>query len=347
MKPVSIAVAGAGLIGQAHIKRVLSEPSATLSAIIDPTPSVRDQASRLGVPYFSHLEHALGEVRPDGIILATPNKQHVSGALAAVHAGVPVLLEKPVSDDLPSANLLVEAAEKAKVAILVGHHRRHSPLIKAAKTLIESGKLGRMTIVNALCWFRKPDVGYFDGPGTWRREPGGGVILINLIHVIDDLRNLCGDILGVQAAISNTTRNFSVEDTAAIILHFENGALGTLSISDVASAPWSWEMTAGENKMYPHTDQSCYFIAGTEGALSVPRLEYWHYKTRSDWSQPLAVDKVIAPEQDPLVLQLRHFCEVVRGNSAPILDARGGTKTLAVTLAVQMAAQTHTVVAIP
>lgn len=345
-QPVRIAVAGAGLIGGAHIKRIQNEPLTVLAAIIDPAPAARELAAQAGVPHFSDLHPALDEVRPDGIILATPNKLHVPGALAAVGAGIPILLEKPVSDDLQSANVLVEAAEKAKVPILVGHHRRHSPLIKSAKALIETGRLGRMTIVNALCWLRKPDADYFEGLGAWRRNVGGGVILINLIHVIDDLRNLCGEIVAVQAATSNAIRKFPVEDTAAIILHFANGALGTLSISDATSAPWSWEMTAGENKMYPHTGQSCYFIAGTEGALSVPQLEFWHYKTRSHWGEPFAIEKMIAPEQDPLVLQLRHFCDVVRGSVPPVLDSRGGTQTLAATLAVLEAAQTGTVIAV-
>jgi predicted dehydrogenase len=344
MPPVNIAVAGAGLIGRAHIKRILEEPEASLAAIIDPAPAARSLAKELDVSYFADLKQALDHARLDGIILATPNKMHVSGALEAISAKIPVLLEKPISDDLHSAGLLVDAAETAKVPILVGHHRRHSPLIKSAKALIESGRLGRLTIVNGLCWFRKPDTDYFDGSGAWRREIGGGPVLINLIHVIDDLRNLCGEIRSVQAATSNAVRNFPVEDTAAIILHFANGALGTLSISDVAAAPWSWEMTAGENKMYPRAAQSCYFIAGTDGALSVPQLEFWHYKTRPHWGEPFAVEKIVAPEQDPLVLQLRHFCEVVRGHAVPLLDSRGGTKTLEATLAVLTAAQSDAAV---
>ena len=65
-------------------------------------------------------------------------------------------------------------------------------------------------------------------------------MLINLIHTIDDLRNICGDIVAVQAAELNSARGFEVEDTAAMILHFAGGALGALTISDSANAPWSW-----------------------------------------------------------------------------------------------------------
>src|SRR3954470_20069370 len=342
IQPAHIAVAGAGLIGQAHIKRVLEEPQAALAAIIDPSPKAKEQAEALGVPSFADLEEGLQSVKPDGVVIATPNQLHVPNGLTAVEAGVPMLLEKPVSGDVKSALQLVEAAEKAGVAILVGHHRRHSPLIQRAREIVESGRLGKLTAVTGLCLFLKPS-DYFDGPGAWRREPGGGVVLINLIHVIDDLRNICGDIVAIQAAEANAARGFPVEDTAAMILHFANGALDTLTISDAAAAPWSWELTSGENKAYPHTDQFCYLVAGVEGSLTVPRLDVWGHEGDGWWT-PIRSERSVVPEQDPLTLQMRHFCQVIRREAAPLLDGRGGTRTLEATLAVKRAAETGGVV---
>lgn len=336
-KSVRIAVAGAGLIGQAHIKRVIEEPQAQLAAIFDPSPKAQEQATSLGVPCFADLETGLRETMPDGVVIATPNQLHVPNGLTAVQASVPMLLEKPVSGDVASAMQLVTAAEAAGVPILVGHHRRHSPLIQRAREIVESGRLGRITAVTGLCLFQKPDQGYFDGAYSWRREPGGGVVLINLIHVIDDLRNICGDIISIQAAESSAARGFAVEDTAAMILHFANGALGTLSISDAAAAPWSWELTSGENKAYPHTDQFCYLVAGTKGSLTVPRLDVWSHEGDGWWT-PIRAERSIVPEQDPLTLQMRHFCQVIRGEAVPLLDGRGGTRTLETTLAVKKAA---------
>lgn len=335
---VRIAVAGAGMIGQAHIKRVLEEPEAHLAAIVDPSPKAREQAAQLGTSWFPELDALFGAEKPDGVVIATPNHLHVPNGLSAVRASVPMLVEKPISGDVASAMELVTAAETANVPILVGHHRRHSPLIRRARAIVESGRLGRITAVNGLCLFRKPDAGYFDGPGSWRRQKGGGVVLINLIHVIDDLRNICGDILAVQAAESNAARGFEVEDTAAMILRFANGALGTLTISDSANAPWSWEMTAGENKSYPYTDQFCYLVAGTSGSLTIPRLDVWSHEG-DGWFTPIRAERSVVPEQDPLTIQMRHFCAVIRGEEKPLLDARGGTRTLETTLAVKRAAE--------
>ena len=340
--PVRIAVAGAGVIGQAHIKRILEEPEAELAAIIDPSPKAKEQAAGLGVPWFADLEKGLQAANPDGVVIGTPTRLHVPNGLTCVRAGVPMLLEKPVSSDVETALELVEAAEKAGVRILVGHHRRHSPLIQRAREIVGSGRLGKLTAITGLCLFLKPKE-YFDGPGFWRREPGGGVVLINLIHVIDDLRNICGEIVAIQAAESNAARGFPVEDTAAMVLHFANGALGTLIISDAANTPWSWELTAGENKAYPQTDQFCYLVAGTGGSLAIPRLDVWSH-TGSGWWTPIEAERRIVPEQDPLTLQMRHFCQVIRGEVTPILDGRGGTRTLETTLAVKNAAETGKVV---
>jgi predicted dehydrogenase len=291
--------------------------------------------------WVAEIVAMLQTVKPDGVVIATPNQLHVAGGMASIKAGVPMLIEKPVADDVGSALQLVEAAEQVGVPILVGHHRRHSPLIQSAKEIVASGRLGQITAVNGLSLFLKSK-DYFDV--VWRREPGGGVVLINLIHVIDDLRNLCGDVISVQAAESSAARAFPVEDTAAILLRFRNGALGTLMISDAAAAPWSWELTSGEDKAYPHTDQFCYLIAGTEGSLTVPRLDIWHYAEDRTWWAPIECARRIVPEQDPLTLQMRHFCEVVRGKAKPLLDGRDGTRTLETTLAVKKAAETGEVV---
>jgi predicted dehydrogenase len=169
-------------------------------------------------------------------------------------------------------------------------------------------------------------------------------VLINLIHVIDDLRNLCGEIASVQAQESSAVRGFPVEDTAAVLLQFASGALGTVTISDTVPAPWSWELTSGEIKAFPQTDAFCYLLGGSEGSLSVPRLERWHYRGEPSWWAPLACARKVAPEQDPMVLQLRQFCKVVRREEPPLLDGREALRTLATTLAVKQAAASGEIV---
>jgi len=163
--------------------------------------------------------------------------------------------------------------------------------------------------------------------------------MINLIHDIDLLRYLCGEIDSVQAMAANAVRGFAVEDTAAVLLRFANGALGTVTVSDTVVAPWSWEQTTGENPAYPQTDQSCYHLAGTHGALTVPKLELWSNPDKRGWWEDFQAERNYAPAQDPLQLQIQHFCAVIRGEAAPLVSGREGLRSLQVIAAVQEASR--------
>lgn len=334
---VKLAVVGAGLIGKRHIQHVLAEPSAQLSAVIDPTPVGETIAKEASVKWFPSFADMIAADRPDGIIVATPNPAHVQNGLEAVEAGIPALIEKPIADDIKSGEKLIAAAEAKGVPLLTGHHRRHNPVMHKAKEIIESGKLGRVLVVNAMFWLFKPD-DYFDI--SWRRERGAGPVFLNLIHDVDNLRYLFGDVAAVQARESNAVRGNAVEETAVILIEFKNGVLGTATVSDTVVAPWSWEMTSGENPAYPKTEQSCYMIGGTHGSLAVPSLEVWRNPGNRSWWEPFDQTRIEVDDEDPLVLQIRQFCKVIRRDEPPLVSGREGLETLRVVDAVKRSAAT-------
>jgi predicted dehydrogenase len=335
--PVKLAVLGAGLIGKRHIEHVSAEPMAKLTAVVDPSPVGRALADEHSTAWFASFADLLAAQRPDGVVIATPNQLHVAHGLEAVAAGIPALVEKPLADDVASATRLVEAAEAAGVPLLTGHHRRHNPMIQAARRAIEEGRVGRVLAVHGMCWFFKPD-DYFDM--AWRREKGAGPVFLNLIHDIDNLRFLCGDVVSVQAFESNAVRRNAVEETAVILLRFASGALGTVTVSDAVVAPWSWELTSGENPIYPQTGESCYQIGGTHGSLTVPHLELWRNAGRRSWWEPVERDRLPFDRADPLRLQIQQFCKVIRAGEAPRVSGREGLETLRVIEAVKQSAIT-------
>lgn len=340
-RKVKLAVLGAGLIGKRHIEHVRAAPEAELMAVVDPSPTGRALAEEIGVGWAPSFSALIATDRPDGIIIATPNQIHVANGLESVAAGIPALVEKPIADDVDSARKLVEAAESAGVPLLVGHHRRHNPLIRKAKETIESGRLGRVLAVHGTCWFFKPD-DYFDV--AWRREKGAGPVFLNLIHDVDSLRYLCGDIFSVQAIESNSARGNAVEDTAAILLRFESGALGTITVSDAIVAPWSWELTTGENPAYPRTGEACYQIGGTHASMTIPYLDLWCNNGKRGWWEPIHQEQIRVDQADPLALQIGHLCRVIRGEEAPCVSGREGLNTLKVIAAVKQAAETGQVI---
>ena len=332
-----IAVAGAGLIGRRHIELIEASQDCVLAGIADPSSAATDYAQAHNVPCYGDHRALLAQEKPDGLIIASPNALHFQMALDCAEAGVPALIEKPVTDTVAAAQRLCAAIRRTGVAMLVGHHRRHNPIIKAARDTVATGKLGRLTAVVGLWLLKKPD-DYFEV--TWRREQGGGPLLINLIHDIDNLRFVCGEITEVQALASNMVRGFAVEDTAALLLRFANGALGTVTVSDATPAPWSWELTAGENAVYPRQDQPCYVFAGTNGSLSVPTMEVWSYPQNPGWHAPLSRNPVALAGYDPLTEQLRHFLAVIAGREQPLVSVEDAMGTLAVVEAVSEAART-------
>jgi predicted dehydrogenase len=338
--PVRIAVAGAGLIGQRHIEEIDASRAGQLAAIVDPFPAAQAVADKFGVPLYGSLAELFEVDKPDGVILATPNQLHVDGGLECVTAGVPVIVEKPIGDTVEGATRLVEAAEAAGVPLLTGHHRNYSPIMAKAREIVQSGVLGSIVAVVGTAVFYKPD-DYFDVGGGWRRRPGGGPILLNLIHEVNNLQSLVGDVVRVQAATSNATRGFEVEDTAAMVFTFANGALGTFLLSDTAASPRSWEQTSQENTSYAtYPDEDCYHLAGTQGSLSVPTMRLTVYEGERSWWQPFEVSTVELERSDPLANQIGHFAAVIRGGVEPICSGRDGLKTLQVVDAVVESART-------
>ncbi|SDQ00550.1 Gfo/Idh/MocA family protein [Ectopseudomonas guguanensis] len=336
--PLRIALIGAGVMGRQHHQHLQNLTEAQLCAIADPGPQAAEFAAQCGVAHFTEHRQMLAAANPEAVIVANPNALHVSTALDCIAAGVPVLLEKPVGVHLDEVSELVTASERSGVPVLVGHHRRHNPLIVRARQLIAQGALGRLTTVTALWQVHKPD-SYYDI--AWRREAGAGMLLTNLIHDLDLLRHLCGEVRQVQAVTNNGVRGFANEDSAAVLLQFENGALGSLTGSDAAVAPWSWELTAGENPVYPRqADQPCYLLAGTRGALSIPQLKRWHYaEAGAGWHDPLQQVQEHFDAGEALYRQLQHFVQVARGQVEPLVSAADAGRTLALVEAIRQAAE--------
>jgi predicted dehydrogenase len=340
-----IAVAGAGYIGQAHIGVARSSPTVTLSAVVDPSPAAKAVADAAGVPLYASLDELLAKDQPDGVVLATPNPLHVPHAMACIAAGVPMLLEKPIAQTVAEAEALVRTADEAKARILIGHHRAHSPIMAKARQVVDSGVLGQLVAVMGSATFLKPDHYFVDAP--WRREPGAGPILLNMIHEVHNLRMLCGEIVAVQAFKSHAVRGFPVEDTVSINLRFASGALGSFLLSDTAACPRSWEQTSQENKAYPtYEDEDCYVIAGTNGSLSVPTMRLKTYPRAEDrsWWKPFEVGLVGMVRDDPIKHQMEHFGAIVRGEAAPRVSARDGLANLRVTEAIVAAADAGTTI---
>jgi len=340
MKPLRIAVLGAGLIGRRHIETILAMPEAAeLLAVADPIADP-GQFDLKGAPWFANESELLDRIRPEAVIVATPNALHLDHGTLCCERGIHFLMEKPVTVTIAEAAALVRLVAESGVKTLVGHHRRYLAPVEDAKTVIESGKIGRVVAASVLWATRKPD-DYFQT--AWRTQPGGGPLLINAIHEIDMLRHLCGEIAAVGGIKSAAMRGFAVEDSAAALLRFDNGALGTLTLTDAAFSPWTIEQGSKENPLFPYAGQSAYRLTGTEGSLELPVLKLWRAAIPGaiGWNKPITGTALPERYHDPYKAQLIHFQRLIRLNEAPVVSVLDGARTLAATLAIAQASETE------
>jgi len=338
---VRLASIGAGMIGQVHARVAARLEDCEYVALCDADPGKEKLAAELGTKYYRDAREMMDREKLDGVIVSVPNEAHEAVGLACAERGLHIFMEKPIATTLESADRLVAGARKHGVRMLVGHHRRFNPLINAARGMIRAGELGNLVGVSVLWCMYKPSE-YFVA-GAWRRQKGGGPILINTIHEIDNLRYVCGEISRVYAEVSNTTRGFEVEDTVSVSVRFKDGALASILMSDTAPSLWGYECTTGENPFFYPTKGDVYHYLGTRASLTFPGMVKVHYAdpSKAGWQHPISTTQVEVPKHDTYVEQMRHFCGVVRGEEEPRTSGEDGRRTLEVIMAVAESGRTN------
>ncbi|KAL2840280.1 oxidoreductase family, NAD-binding Rossmann fold-domain-containing protein [Aspergillus pseudoustus] len=266
MAMIRFVIVGAGLIGPRHAQSVQANQSTRLTAFVDPSPTALPIAQSFGVPCFPSLQSLLESLpkgqHPHAAIICTPNHTHVPVAKQLIAAGIHILLEKPVSNSIKSAQDLLDTLSKPQNKI------------------------------NGLWTLQKLD-NYFAPPlGAWSTDKSkGGVFGITLIHDIDLLHFFFGPITRVHAEPIKPQRQISnskqiAEEGAALTFRFASGVVGTFLVSDATPSPLNFETGTGENPLIPQVDPAksasdCYRIFGSAGSLSVPDMTRWSYDGES------------------------------------------------------------------
>ena len=340
---VRLGLIGLGLIGTPHAKTLKKLDACDLVAVSDIDEKQKENAAVSGTTFYRSYEEMIEKESLQGVVIAVPNHLHVPVGITCAQKGLHLFVEKPVAPSVSEADRLIEAAKQNGVRILVGHQRRFNPLVEKTREIVRGGGLGKLVGITITWALFKPPP-YFEGPLSWRKEKGGGPILINLIHEVDNLRYICGEINQVYAMASNQVRRFPVEDTASITLRFENGALGTVFLSDCVPSLSAYEATTGETPYIYHTNSgNCYYFYGTEALLAFPQMRKLFYSgtTQVGWNYPISEEGVtVVRGEDPYTREFRHFCGVILGKETPRTPGEDGRRTLEVILAVIRSAET-------
>lgn len=302
-----------------------------------------DVASELDVPLFADYNDLLKEVELDAVAIALPNGLHVSATRACLDAGIKnILLEKPIANTVAEADEIIGMCEEAGAILLIGHHRRSSSKYLFLRDFIESGKLGDLVGIQGTYAIAKP-FAYYDI--EWHTKKGGGPFLINAIHDIDDLNYTTGmKIVRVYTAARNFIRGNEIEDSASVVLEFENGVTATYFISDGTPGPWNYDLAAEENHFFkwcPGENSLKFF--GTKGSFGFPNMDFYHYADDDHygWAQDLIKEHFVVEKNDPMTAEIEHFADLCLGRATkPRCTGEDGKATLKVINAILESAET-------
>ena len=340
-RKVRFASIGGGMIGKVHARSAKQINNGVYVALCDANPERKALADELNIKFYTDYREMIEKEKLDGIIVALPNEMHREIGCYCAEQGLHVMMEKPIASKVEDAKAIIASAKENNVKILVAHHRRFNPMVESTREIIQNGELGELVGVNILWTMYKPDE-YFEA-GPWRKQKGGGPILINTIHEIDILRYVYGEIGRVYAETSSKIRGFEVEDTVSISLRFKDGTPASILMSDAAPSLWGYESNMGENPFFAPTKGDIYHFLGRKASLTFPGMQkvYYNDPEKKGWQHPLSVDKLDIHSADPYPRQIAHFCDVIAGNAEPRTSGEDGLRTLEITLAVAESGSTN------
>lgn len=226
-----------GIIGCGDVTEVKSGPafnkvpqSALVAVMRRDAEKVKDYAARHGVPkYYTDAQALINDPDINAIYIATPPDSHEAYALAAIAAGKPVYVEKPMTIHTASAIKMVKAANENNVKLTVAHYRREQPLYKTLKEIIDSNMIGQVRLVKlSMIKKRLTPEQLQVNKTSWRVNTaiaGGGLFHDLAPHQLDILYYLFGEAKKVQGIATNQAKLYDADDIVAGTILFENDIL--------------------------------------------------------------------------------------------------------------------------
>ncbi|MDC0093764.1 Gfo/Idh/MocA family oxidoreductase [Alphaproteobacteria bacterium] len=334
LKITNIALVGIGTIGKRHHMAIEQIENVNLAGIIDLSKHAKIYCDDKNIPLYKNLNDLKTDHSIDGVIISTPTILHYENAITALKLGFDVIIEKPISATVNEAKKINKVAKANNCKVLVGHQRRFYPLVLETKKIISEQKIGKIVGLSGV-WGLRKDKDYFEP--EWRKKVSAGPIITNLIHDIDYLRFIFGEIHSVSSFSSNMINNFEKEDVVSANMQFKSGLIGNFLITDVGTSPWSWETGIGENIHLPNYKVNNLKIIGTEGSLEFPNLRLWEYKNKNNsnnWKDEIVQTIINTPDVDPYISQIKHFMDVVDRKVEPVTGANDAEQTLKVALSI-------------
>jgi len=239
-KKLRVGIIGCGGMGQGHCRTMSQKvPEMQLAAVCDNDPATAERVGKeYGVPSFTNHEALIASGTCDAVIIATPHPWHPAPAIAALKAGLHVLTEKPLSENIETADEMVKTAQRKKRVLGVMFQQRFVPACRKAIEIAQSGALGRILRATLIAPDYRSQAYYNAGKwrATWKGE-GGGVLLNQSPHMMDFFVSLTGRPKAVLGMTATAMHKIEVEDLAEARLEFAGGGTGYVYVTTNEPGP--------------------------------------------------------------------------------------------------------------
>ena len=327
-------IVGGGVIAPFHARAIQDLPNARLVAVADLKPErARELASDFGVEALD-LDAMLARPDIDVVSICVPSGQHAAIGVRAAAAGKHVVTEKPVDVTLEAADRLIAACRDHGVALTVVSQHRWDPGVRALKELVDSGRLGRLVLGDAVVkWYRTQQ--YYDS-GIWRGTrslDGGGALMNQGVHYVDLLQWVMGPVEKVFAQTRTLAHErIEVEDVAVAVLGFASGAVGVIECSTAVYPGFR------ERLEVSGTDGSAFVEAGT---MTVRELKDEKGETSAygGMAEAAAAADPVSVSYDGHREQLAEFLAAIDARRRPAIDGEEARKPLEIILAIYESAR--------
>ncbi len=297
MKTIRAAVIGCGSWGRNHARVYRELPDVELSAVSDLNPQTAQQiGERYGAAYYTDPAPIIEDPKIDLLSICTPTVTHAEIALAAIEAGKHVLVEKPMTNTVKEAKLLINEAERHGVKLAVGFVERYNPAVQEAIKRVSEGEIGNVILAFSRRVSRSPG-----------RIGDVGVIKDLAIHDVDIVNHLFGSEARSVFAVAGSIQH-KFEDYAQININFGDNR------NAIVSTNW----------LTPRRIRTL-VITGTEGIINV---EYTTQQITIENNTQLI--QPYLPYKEPLMLELKSLTDAIRDDVEPGVSGEDGLRALAI-----------------
>ncbi len=268
---IKFAVVGCGHIGKRHAEMILRHPECELVALIDVKEAKELNLVQYDVPLYSSLESFLQlGTEVDVINIATPNGSHAGQALEALAAKKHVVVEKPMALTKLDAERIIFKALNVHRHVFAVMQNRYSPPSVWIKQMIDSGRLGKIYLMQLNCYWNRDERYYKTDSWHGKKTSDGGTLFTQFSHFIDIMYWLFGDIENIAARLAdfNHSELTEFEDSGVVTFDFVNGGLGCLNFS---TSVWDKNL---ESSMTVIAEKGSIKIGGQY----MDKVEYCHVK---------------------------------------------------------------------